>query len=128
MIERVEREMKVRFADDLPSEAIRVRGYRGIRLILFEYLGMHVGDPVSVPRLRALTGDQIHTERRLRELRDLGVRLEATRVSEENNYVLVSEEPDFDYAEKSLIGGMVKAVPGWTAARKRELIADITSR
>jgi hypothetical protein len=45
-----------------------------------------------------LTADQIHTERRVRDLRDLGFQVEWKKVSDDDQYVLVSTEPDLDAA------------------------------
>lgn len=128
VIERVESELRSRFADVIPLEAVHIGGYRGIRLVLYEYLAIHLGAPVSVPRLRALTGDQVHTERRLRELRDLGLQLEAVHSSGKHQYILVSEDPDFQYAAEALLDGILKQVPHWSAARREQAAAILRSR
>jgi hypothetical protein len=65
----------------LPAAYFVVRGYSGIHRTIFAYLDRHSGRPVSALRLRVLTADQVHTERRVRELRDLGLRVESTRES-----------------------------------------------
>jgi hypothetical protein len=41
-----------------------------------------------------LTGDAVHTERRTRELRDLGFNLEAKHTSGTDVYILRSDVPD----------------------------------
>jgi hypothetical protein len=66
--------------------------------ILFAYLARHIGEPVTASRLRLLTGDQVHTERRLRELRDLGLPLDSEQYADDDQYVLRSVTPDVDAA------------------------------
>lgn len=122
VIERVESELRSRFSEEIPLEHISVRGYRGKRLILFEYLAEHMGSPVSLARLRAFTGDQVHTERRLRELRDLGLQLRAVNSAEDHHYILESENPDFDHAASALAKKIVDSVPQWTAARRQQTL------
>ncbi len=87
-IKAIEAAMRNSFADRIPGHLLAVRGYRGVHRVLLEYLIRHDGSPVSGSLLRLLTGDQVHTERRLRELRDLGYDIEADKVSGENMYVI----------------------------------------
>jgi hypothetical protein len=109
----------------VPLDAVIIHGYRGVRLRLYEYLALHLGEPVSATRLRALTGDQIHTERRLRELRDLGLRLTPRRIADENHYVLASEDVDFDYAARALAADILDRIPGWSPAQKAAALKSI---
>ena len=95
---QITQRMRERYGGRIPDRFLQVRGYRGVHPILFEYLARHVGEPVAGSRLRVLTGDQVHTERRLRELRDLGFEIAATRVADDDQYVLGSASPNLDDA------------------------------
>jgi hypothetical protein len=97
---QIAQRMRELFGGRIPDRFLQVRGYRGVHPILFEYLAQHAGEPVPGSRLRVLTGDQVHTERRLRELRDLGFDLTSTRVADDDHYVLRSPAPDLDYAAR----------------------------
>jgi hypothetical protein len=101
--------MKELFGGRIPDRYLQVRGYRGVHPILFEYLARHVGSPVPAARLRVLTGDQVHTERRLRELRDLGLDLTSTRVADDDQYLLRSRQPDTDRGACQLAEANIRA-------------------
>ncbi len=97
-ISRVEARIRERAGAGAPASHVAVRGLRGIRGILLAYLMAHPGKPVPASRLRILTGDQVHTERRLRELRDLGYTVLAERVSDQDCYILTSVQQNLDAA------------------------------
>jgi hypothetical protein len=97
---QVTQRMRELFGGRIPDRYLKVRGYSGIRSMMFEYLVRHVGEPVPASRLRVLAGDQVHTERRLRELRDLGLHLTSTRVADDDQYILHSAAPDLDRAAR----------------------------
>lgn len=87
-IGRIEETMRLEYRGIVPDRLLKVRGYRGIHGVLAEYLSRNAGTPVTGSLLRLLSGDQVHTERRIRELRDLGYQLKAERVAGEDIYVL----------------------------------------
>jgi len=95
---RVEQRMKELYGDRIPDKYKVVHGYTSVQPILLQYLAQHVGDPVRSSKLRVLTADQIHTERRVRDLRDLGFQVAWKKVSDEDQYLLASIEPDLDVA------------------------------
>ena len=69
---RIEEQMVKVFRGRIPEKYLVVHGYTSVQPILLQYLAQHVGNPVRSSKLRVLTADQIHTERRVRDLRDLG--------------------------------------------------------
>ena len=73
---------------------LKVRRYARTHAALLGYLADNVGEPVLASRLRIVTGDQVHTERRVRELRDLGLAVTWKSTMSENHYVLESLEPN----------------------------------
>ncbi len=94
----IEERMRTRFHGRVPDSYLAVRGYKAVHPVLLQYLAQHVGDPVPGAKLRVLIGDQVHTERRVRDLRDLGFDVVWKKVSDDNQYVLKSVQPDFDEA------------------------------
>lgn len=62
--------------------------------VLFAYLAAHLGVPVAAVRLKAISGEQTHCERRVRELRDFGYVVQASSSAGQNSYALSPQEPD----------------------------------
>ena len=79
---------------DLPAKYLKVHGFGKSHARLLAYLCLSAGLEVSGGELRMLTGDAVHTERRARELRDLGFTLEARHTGGADMYVLRGTEPD----------------------------------
>jgi len=101
--------MRTQFGGVVPERLMQVRGYATVHALLLEYLASHRGEPVAASRLRVLVGDQIHTERRVRELRDLGFAVTWKRVAGEDQYVLGATDPDLDRAARSQLALNVRA-------------------
>jgi hypothetical protein len=78
----------------LPAKYLKVRRFGTSHARLLAYLCRSAGSEVSAAELRMLTGDAVHTERRARELRDLGFTLDARHTGGTDMYVLRSTEPD----------------------------------
>jgi hypothetical protein len=95
---RIEQRMTELYGNRIPDKYRAVHGYKSVQPILLEYLGQHAGYPVRSSKLRILTADQTHTERRVRDLRDLGFQVEWKKVSDDDQYILASVEPDLDAA------------------------------
>ena len=102
LLETTRKRMELRMAEmyvgRIPEKYLAVHGYKSVQPILLQYLAQHVGNPVRSSKLRVLTADQIHTERRVRDLRDLGFHVEWKKVADDDQYVLKSVEPDLDAA------------------------------
>jgi hypothetical protein len=107
--QEIEARMRSQFAGLTPERLLQVHGYATVHALLLEYLISHIGQPVPTSRLRLLVGDQVHTERRLRELRDLGFGLTWKRVAGEDQYVLVNPKPDLDHAARSQLALNIRA-------------------
>ena len=95
---QIEQRMAELYGNRIPDKYRVVHGYTSVQPILLQYLAQHVGNPVRSSKLRVLTADQTHTERRVRDLRDLGFQVEWKKVSEDDQYVLASVEPDLNAA------------------------------
>lgn len=94
----VQAEMRRLFEGRVDSSLLRVTGYTSPHPQLYALLMANVGQAVPAWRLRILTNDAVHTERRTRELRDLGLTIETWVEDEEAHYRLTSRTPDSVYA------------------------------
>lgn len=119
---QIEHRMQERYGGRVPDKYLSVSGYKGVHPILLEYLLKHFGTPVAASRLRVLTGDQVHTERRLRELRDLGFELTWKRAFDEDHYVLLSREPDLEFASRFQLEHNIKNDRGLSSDAKSRLL------
>ncbi|GAB4584297.1 hypothetical protein [Nocardia sp. IFM 10818] len=66
---------------------------------LFALLYQRIGEAVDAELLRIVTADSVHTERRTRELRELGLDIAATKIDEINVYTLRSLEIDYSLSQ-----------------------------
>jgi hypothetical protein len=123
-LEQIESELRSRLAGVLPLEVVVLRRYSDTHRKLYEYLHL-TRKPVPASRLRVLTGDQVHTERRIRELRDIGLRIAATRQSGQNVYELLNTTPDFEQATARLVPEFLKGLPSWSPTRRSEALSQL---
>lgn len=85
------------FGGLVDSSLLRVTGYTSPHPLVYALLAENVGQPLPGWRLRILTADAIHTERRTRELRDMGLDIAITGNTDAQNYTLNSVTPDWTY-------------------------------
>lgn len=119
----IETEMKNAFGDVIPLKYLRVRGYISPHRELFAYLSLFVDKPVPASVLRIITADAVHTERRARELRDLGLQLDAEKTGGADVYVLRSLEPDVTSAAQALVKKNIENDKRLESAHRKELLA-----
>ena len=72
----------------VPLKKLKISGFTGVHSYLLEFLVLRVGKTVAGEQLRFLTADQTHTERRVRELREIGYDVLATRRAGRDSYIL----------------------------------------
>jgi len=94
-----------------PGETLRIEHYGKTHALLLAYLRLRQSDFASTFELRLLVGDQVHTERRLRELRDLGFLIERTRSAGQDGYRLLGYSPDLELAVTRQLMLMSKRAP-----------------
>jgi hypothetical protein len=87
----------------IPKKYLRVSGFSRVHAMLLAYLVPRVGVAVYADELRMLTGDAVHTERRARDLRDLGFVLVASDHPGGQVYTLVDSVPAVQSAASTLI-------------------------
>jgi hypothetical protein len=124
-LSRIEARMRELFGVRIPGRYLVVRGYKGIHPILLEYLSQHISEPVRSSKLRVLTGDQTHTERRVRDLRDLGFAVEWKKTSGEDQYELRHTEPDLDKAARLHVRRNIVKDKSLDQRQKDELLAIV---
>lgn len=92
--ERLGAEIIRRYKDAIPEKYLRVPYGSRTHEELFSVLLDNRGTPVPAARLRIVTADSVHTERRTRELRELGLDIDATKANGDDVYTLRSLEID----------------------------------
>lgn len=111
-----------RYEGRLPGKYLTVKGFDGVHPELLEYLALHAGNPVSSSRLRMLTGDQVHTERRVRDLRDLGFEILAKRAAGEDHYLLTNTRPNTEDAARRMVRTKILKDDNLDNTQRQELL------
>lgn len=118
-------QMRAMYGDVLPQAYLCAPSLGSTHAKLLGYLMAHVGTPVPASRLRVLTGDQTHTERRVRELRQIGLSVDAVRSRGENRYVLRDLILSLDEAIPSVLASNLKADKGLSNAERSRLLRTL---
>ncbi|MFE2315506.1 hypothetical protein ACFXC8_20485 [Streptomyces sp. NPDC059441] len=118
---RIQTEMNNCYADGVPSQFLKVPYGSKVHELLFMILLRNLGKPVDSARLRLATRDNTHTERRARELRELGFNIAPSEVDGSQHYTLVDLEIDWTKVPE-LIVKEIKKSKSLTEAEKRSLI------
>lgn len=113
---------RARYGDKVPERYLRVPYGSRAHAELFSLLVQHRGKPVSAALLRILTADSVHTERRMRELRELGLDIQAAKSLGGDVYILRSLEIDDSYVE-SVVTNNIKRDKNLSAVRKAEILS-----
>lgn len=91
---RIQHEMHSRYSEHVPEQYLKVPYGTKANEELFAVLHQELGSPVDNARLRTINADDVHTERRIRELRELGLDITSTTVNGRQHYTLGSLELD----------------------------------
>ncbi|MFK0003395.1 hypothetical protein [Paenarthrobacter sp. NPDC090522] len=103
---------------------LRVVGFGRVHELLLAYMVPRAGLDIPSDELRMLTGDAIHTERRARDLRDLGFKLEAFDGTLGPTYKLNEAIPDLDVGAASLIRRNIRNDKAIDNSTKQRLLAE----
>ncbi|MEV5162848.1 hypothetical protein [Streptomyces sp. NPDC053728] len=120
---RVSQSLQGRFGDRIPEKYLAVPYDTVANQDLFGLLYEHIGKPVETTVLRAINADDIHTERRIRELRELGLRIDSVKRDGVGCYLLTSLDLDPDQT-KALVMKAIKK-PSVPEAEQEKLIAAL---
>ncbi|WP_159058589.1 hypothetical protein [Streptomyces europaeiscabiei] len=93
---KVEQQIHSRYKETVPERLLSAPYGGRTHERLFSLLHETLSRPVPAAMLRIVTGDDVHTERRTRELRELGFDVDWHEVEGINVYELRSLDLDFD--------------------------------
>ncbi|MCX5596523.1 hypothetical protein OOK29_00015 [Streptomyces phaeochromogenes] len=93
---RVQQRMRSHYKETIPERLLGAPYGGKTHERLFSLLHESLARPVPAAMLRIVTGDDVHTERRARELRELGLDVDWYEVEGINVYELRSLDLDFD--------------------------------
>lgn len=120
---RISQTLQERFGGRIPEKYITVPFDTVANQDLFGLLHQHLGQPVETTVLRAINADDIHTERRIRELRELGLCIESVKSDGVGYYVLRSLDLDPDQTKALVVKAIKKpSVPEAEQKRLMEIL------
>ncbi|MFE9772958.1 hypothetical protein ACFYOV_14980 [Streptomyces sp. NPDC005931] len=122
--ERIREEMLARFGRAVPEKYLNVPYGTKANEELFAVLHQSLGQPVDIARLRTINGDDVHTERRIRELRELGLDITAITVNGRRHYTLTSLELDGERIHTLVFQGVSRA-KGLGHEEKQEILSRL---
>lgn len=94
--EQLAKELSDRYGELIPDKYLKVPYGSRVHEELFTILLDHQGSPVPAMMLRIISADSVHTERRMRELRELGLDIIARKAQGVDVYTLQSLQIDLD--------------------------------
>jgi hypothetical protein len=121
---RIQEEMNNRYADGIPDRFLKVPYGSKVHELLFMILLRNLGKPVDSDRLRLATRDNVHTERRTRELRELGFNIAPSEADGSQHYTLADLKIDYTKVP-DLIAKEIKKSKSLTMTEKRRLTAKL---
>lgn len=122
---QLEEQMAVRYADRIPRKFLRAPYTSKAHELIFTILLQSLGEPVDNARLRLVNQDNTHTERRTRELRELGLNITTSEADGNRYYTLVDLEIDFSKIPE-LVAKEIKKSKSLPEAEKSTLNAILS--
>ena len=110
---------------ELPAKHRLVRGFGKVHEMLFAYLNQRVGEEVMAEELRVLTADAVHTERRARDLRDLGLQIDTYEGGGMTVYVLRDAIPSSEAGARTIALRNVREDKSLTIAERDYLLSQV---
>ncbi|MFD9983536.1 hypothetical protein ACFWZJ_24495 [Streptomyces massasporeus] len=107
LYDRVQAELDLRYSRYFPAGFLKAPYGDQLHGYLFSLLQENLAKPIEAAKLRIVTADGVHTERRTRELRELGIDVDWYKEDGIDVYVLRSFELNFD-ALPSLVRTIVR--------------------
>ncbi|WP_329163554.1 hypothetical protein OHB49_26665 [Streptomyces sp. NBC_01717] len=120
---RVQQEMHSRYQGMIPLRFLRAPYSGKTHERLFSLLQENLARPVPAAMLRIVTGDNVHTERRARELRELGFDVHWHETKEISVYNLRSLDLDFNMIP-AVVRNKVKKSKSLTTDEKQRLLKN----
>lgn len=91
---RVEQATTQKFGESIPAKYLKIPYKSSVHMALFAILLERIEEPVESALLRVATEDSVHTERRMRELRELGFDINPIEIRGTDFYMLGSLDID----------------------------------
>lgn len=112
----------------IPQDNIAIPNFIRVHETLLAYMFGRIGKSIPGAALRAITGDQIHAERRVRQFRDIGFTIKWKRETGDFKYVMESKEQDLRAASLYWIEHKLKepTVRGPLRASLEEVAASLS--
>lgn len=124
---QIQAEIKRRYAGRIPDRYLKVPYGSRVHEELFAILLQRQGVPVQAALLRVVTGDSVHTERRVRELRELGLDVQTSKDSGYDYYTLGSLNVDTSFVP-AMVANLIKRDSGLSLAQKQNLIDQVDNQ
>ncbi|WP_405598128.1 hypothetical protein OG741_15410 [Streptomyces sp. NBC_01410] len=117
----IQKEMTARYVDIVPANLLKSPYGSKTHERLFSLLLENLAQPVPSAMLRIVTADDVHTERRARELRELGFDLAWYELEGINVYELRSLEIDFAMIP-AIVRNKVRQSKALTTGEKQRIL------
>jgi hypothetical protein len=121
---RLQTEINTRYAGVVPERYLRLPYGSRVHEELFMLLLQRQGTPVQAALLRVVTGDSVHTEQRVRELRELGLDIQTSKESGYDTYTLSSLDIDHSFIPK-IVANLINKDSRLSSAQKQALLARL---
>jgi hypothetical protein len=121
------KEIQRRYARRVPKRYLRVPYGNRVHEDLFTLLLQRLGKPVEADLLRVVTADSVHTERRVRELRELGLDVQNSKEHGRDLYTLGSLDIDTSLIP-TIVGNIIKQDRSLVEAKMRALLDEVGYR
>jgi hypothetical protein len=113
-----------RYAGRIPERCLKIPYGSRVHQELFAILLQRQGIAVQAALLRVVTGDSVHTERRVRELRELGLDVQTSKDSGYDYYTLASLDIDTSFVP-AIVANLIKRDSGLSQMEKQTLLGQI---
>jgi biotin operon repressor len=116
--------INTQYAGKIPDRYLKLPYGTRVHGELFAILLQRRGTPVQGALLRVVTGDSVHTERRVRELRELGLDIESSKESGYDNYTLGSLNIDLSFIP-TIVTNLIKKNKRLSAPEMQALLSQV---
>ncbi|MEU6786996.1 hypothetical protein ABZ912_48065 [Nonomuraea angiospora] len=117
-------EIRRRYDGRVPEKYLKVPYGSRVHEELFTLLLQRRGTHVQADLLRVVTADSVHTERRIRELRELGMDIHSSNENGHDVYTLRSLDIDTSFIP-TIVGNLIKKDKRLPEARRQALFNEI---
>lgn len=122
--EQIQVEIDRRYAGRIPDRYLKLPYGSRVHQELFAILMQRRGIPVQAALLRVVTGDSVHTERRVRELRELGLDIQTSKDSGYDYYTLGSLSVDMSFVPV-IVANLIKRDGRLSSAEEQNLLDQV---